>query len=59
MTVGRSEGWLDGLKRRLLEMQREFGRLFGRNVDLTTRGSLSKYFREDVVASAHVPYDAA
>lgn len=44
---------------KLLEMQRAFAELFGRDVDLTTRGSLSKYFRDDVVASAQVLYDAA
>lgn len=44
---------------KLLEMQRALEKLFGRSVDLTTRGSLSKYFREDVLASAQVLYDAA
>src|ERR1041385_5872470 len=43
---------------KLLEMQRAFGNLFGRSVDLTTPGSLSKYFRDDVLASAKVLYDA-
>jgi predicted nucleotidyltransferase len=44
---------------KLLEMQRALSQLFGRQVDLTTRGSLSKYFRNDVLASAQVLYDAA
>jgi predicted nucleotidyltransferase len=44
---------------KLLEMQRELTRLFGRRVDLTTPGSLSKYFRDDVLATAQVLYDAA
>jgi predicted nucleotidyltransferase len=44
---------------KLLEMQHRLGELFGRTVDLTTPGSLSKYFRDDVVATAKVLYDAA
>jgi predicted nucleotidyltransferase len=75
---------------RILEMQRELAELFGRNVELTTPGSLvraaracsvrcagffrrkrrknrygyvtgalSKYFRDDVLATAQVLYDAA
>ena len=44
---------------KLLEMQRALEQLLGRKVDLTTRGSLSKYFRDDVLASAQVLYDAA
>jgi predicted nucleotidyltransferase len=44
---------------KLLDMEREFSELFGRTVDLVTPGSLSKYFREDVIASAQVLYDAA
>ena len=43
----------------LLKMQSELAELFGRQVDLTTPGSLSKYFREDVLATAEVLYDAA
>lgn len=37
---------------KLLEMQRELGYLFSRNVDLTTPASLSKYFRDDVLDHA-------
>ncbi|MEX0614140.1 MAG: nucleotidyltransferase family protein [Pirellulales bacterium] len=44
---------------KLLKMQRELTELFGREVDLTTPGSLSKYFRDDVLATAQVLYDAA
>lgn len=44
---------------KLLEMQQGLAQLFGRKVDLTTRGSLSRYFRDDVLASAQVLYDAA
>jgi hypothetical protein len=44
---------------KLLQMQRALTDLFGRNVDLTTPGSLSKYFREGVLATAEVLYDAA
>src|SRR4051812_44250112 len=44
---------------KLLEMQRELSQLFGRPVDLTTPASLSKYFRDSVVAGAQVLYDAA
>jgi predicted nucleotidyltransferase len=44
---------------KLLEMQRELSELFHRQVDLNTPGSLSKYFRDDVLASAQVLYDAA
>jgi len=44
---------------KLLAMQRDLERLFHRKVDLTTRGSLSKYFRDDVLVSAQVLYDAA
>ncbi len=44
---------------KLLEMQRELSELFAQAVDLNTPGSLSKYFRDDVLASAQVLYDAA
>jgi predicted nucleotidyltransferase len=44
---------------KLLKMQRELSQLFGRDVDLTTPGSLSKYFRDDVLSAAEVLYDAA
>jgi predicted nucleotidyltransferase len=44
---------------KLLRMQDELSQLLGRQVDLTTSGSLSKYFRVDVLADARVLYDAA
>jgi uncharacterized protein len=44
---------------KLLEMQSALSEKCGRKVDLTTPGSLSKYFREHVVAGAMVLYDAA
>jgi len=44
---------------KLDEMQRTLSRLFGRDVDLTTPASLSKYLRDDVLARAVVFYDAA
>jgi hypothetical protein len=43
----------------LIEMERALTRLFGRSVDLNTAGSLSKYFREEVLATAEVLYVAA
>jgi predicted nucleotidyltransferase len=44
---------------KLMEMEQRLAELFGRKVDLVTPGSLSKYFRDDVIASALVLYDAA
>ena len=44
---------------KLLEMQAALSDKCGRKVDLTTPGSLSKYFRDDVIAGALVLYDAA
>ena len=44
---------------KLVEMEQTLGGLFGRRVDLNTPGSLSKYFRDEVVASAEILYDAA
>ena len=43
----------------LIDMQDKLTKLFRRQVDLTTPGSLSKYFREDALRSAEVIYDAA
>jgi len=40
-------------------MQEELAGLFGRNVDLHTPASLSKYFRDNVLAEAVVQYYAA
>jgi predicted nucleotidyltransferase len=44
---------------KLLHIERELAALFGHKVDLNTPGSLNKYFRDDVLASAKVLYDAA
>jgi uncharacterized protein len=44
---------------KLGRMQNELHQLLGREVDLTTPGSLSKYFRDSVLSSAVVLYDAA
>jgi predicted nucleotidyltransferase len=44
---------------KLMEMEKALERMLGRNVDLTTPGSLSKYFKDEVLASAEVLYDAA
>ncbi len=37
-----------------ISIQDELSKIFGRNVDLNTPGSLSPYFREKVLAQAHV-----
>ncbi len=44
---------------KLVEMRQELACMIGREIDLTTPGSLSKYFRQDVLDSAEVLYDAA
>ena len=44
---------------KLVEMRQELARMIGREIDLTTPGSLSKYLRQDVLDSAEVLYDAA
>jgi len=44
---------------KLAAMRLELLPLFNREVDLSTPGSLSKYFRQDVLDSAEVLYDAA
>jgi predicted nucleotidyltransferase len=38
------------------ELQEELSALIGRRVDLHTPGSLSRYFRDDVIAEAAVQY---
>lgn len=40
-------------------MQDELTEIIGRKVDLHTAASLSKYFRDEVLAEAEVQYDAA
>jgi predicted nucleotidyltransferase len=44
---------------KLVEMQEALSRITGQSVDLVTPGSLSKYFRNTVMESAVVIYDAA
>ena len=44
---------------KLVAMRNELADMVGQEVDLTTPGSLSKYFRQDVLDSAEVLYDAA
>lgn len=44
---------------KLVEMRQELACMIGHAIDLTTPGSLSKYFRQDVLDSAEVLYDAA
>jgi uncharacterized protein len=51
---GRTPGLL-GVAKLELELQE----LLGRDVDLRTAGDLSPYFRDDVVATARMLYDAA
>jgi uncharacterized protein len=41
------------------QMQRELSALFNRPVDLHTRASLSRYFRDEVMAEAQVQYAAS
>jgi uncharacterized protein len=40
-------------------MQDELSQLLGRDVDLHTPASISKYFRDKVLSEAQVQYDAA
>lgn len=40
----------------LVEMEMELSDLLGRQVDLRTPGELSRYFRDDVLASAEPQY---
>jgi predicted nucleotidyltransferase len=42
-----------------IDMQDELSQLLGRRVDLNTPGSLSKYFRDEVMREAKVQYVAA
>jgi len=43
---------------KLVSMQQSLSGMFGRTVDLNTPGSLSSYFRDEVLADAVVIYDA-
>ena len=51
-------GHVPGLLR-LAGLELELARLLGRDVDLRTPADLSRYFRDEVTASARVLYDAA
>lgn len=44
---------------RLAGMELELGEILGRKVDLNTKGFLSRYFRDEVLAEAEVAYGAA
>ena len=44
---------------KLLNMERKLAELFANKIDFSTPGSLSKYFRDDVLAGAQVLYGAA
>jgi predicted nucleotidyltransferase len=41
----------------IVEMESELGGMLGRKVDLRTPGDLSRYFRDEVLASALVQYE--
>jgi len=43
----------------LIRIQDQLSAMLGREVDLTTPGSLSPYFRDEVIGAAEVMYDAA
>jgi len=43
----------------LARMERELSELVGRKVDLRTPAELSRYFRDEVCASAQIQYSAA
>ncbi len=43
---------------RLVEIQQDLAALIGRRVDLLTQGAISRYFRDDVLATAKVIYEA-
>lgn len=51
--LGQVPGW------EFFSFQEELSQLLGRKVDLHTPGFLSRYFRNEVMASAEVQYDAA
>ena len=43
----------------LVGMEMELSRMLGRKVDLRTAGDLSRYFRDDVVATAVAQFEKA
>ncbi len=50
---GKTPGW------EFISMRDELSAILGRTVDLNTPKSLSRYFRDEVLAEARVLYDAA
>jgi uncharacterized protein len=50
-------GWTPGFG--FFRMQDELSEILGRRVDLNTKNSLSKYFRDEVLAEAEELYVAA
>jgi len=42
----------------MVRMQDELSEIIGRRVDLLTKGFLSRYFRDEVVAAAEVEFVA-
>jgi hypothetical protein len=50
-------GYVPGLS--FFTMERELSELLGRKVDLNTPKSISRYYRDQVLAEARVQYDAA
>jgi predicted nucleotidyltransferase len=50
---GHIPGW------EFFDMERELSEVLGRKVDLNTEGFLSPYFRDDVIRTAEVYFDAA
>jgi len=44
---------------KLIRMERELKKIFGKNVDLCTPNSLSRYFREDVMREAEPIFESA
>ena len=43
---------------KFVRMERDLGNALGKKVDLCTKNSLSKYFRDDVVQEAETLYEA-
>ncbi len=43
---------------KLIDIQDELSDLFGKQVDLRTPNDLSRYFRDDILETAEVQYDA-
>ena len=55
--LARADEELAGLSEQLAKMERELSSLIGnRKVDLRTSDDLSRYFRDEVIASAELQY---